>query len=459
MLFVSRRMEELIVKKHCAILCLSFLILSLAAMKSEEKRFFPFEYRKVQLENGFRAYLVKTGAPGQVAYVTVVRTGARDEWEPGRSGYAHFFEHMMFHGTPRYPHYDEVTSRIGAMRNASTSNDFTNYYLVASSDSLEKIMDLESDRFMNLTYTEPEFRTEAGAILGEFSQGRVNPYLYLAEKTMDTAFDRHTYKHLTIGFEKDVRGMPEGYAYSLDFYRKYYRPENCVLLLAGDFDFARAEQLVRKYYAPWKPGHIHSQIEKEPLQTASKRATAFFPGRTLPILSVNYKGPAWSAADKTAVSAEVLGMVAFGPNSAIYRKLVLQEQKVQSLRGDFGLMRDPNLLNITAMITRPEDLSEIEKEILNTAVKYRSTLCDSQLLQDTKSAMKYEFLMSLETAQGSCFALRQSVVFTGGIEAIEDYYRTLDSVTPEDLREAAKKYFVENGRTTITLMSAKEGSK
>ena len=174
-------------------------------------------------------------------------------------------------------------------------------------------MDLESDRFMNLRYTEPVFRTEAGAILGEFSQGRANPRLYLYEKLMDTAFDVHTYKHLTIGFEKDVRAMPEGYSYSISFHNRYYRPENCVLLLAGDFNVNRAEQLIRKYYSAWKPGYVKPEIKPEPPQTAPKEATVEFPGRTLPTLAVAYKGPAWSATDRLAVALEVLGMVAFGP--------------------------------------------------------------------------------------------------------------------------------------------------
>jgi zinc protease len=312
---------------------------------------------------------------------------------------------------------------------------------------------------MNLNYTEPQFRTEAGAILGEFSQGRTNPYLHLAEKTMDTAFDQHTYKHLTIGFEKDVRRMPEGYQYSLSFYRRYYRPENCVLLLAGDFDFNRAEQLIRKYYALWKPGYVAPQIKPEPQQLAPREATAEFPGRTLPMLSVNYKGPAWSAGDKSAVAAEVLGLVAFGPNSDIYKKLVVQEQKVQMFSGDFELTRDPNLLSIVTMLSDPANAAMVKKAIADTADKFRRDLCDEKLLRDTKSALKYGFLMSLETAQGASFALRETVVHTGGIEAIEDYYRTLDAITPEDVRTAANKYLVENGRTTITLIPAKEGAK
>jgi zinc protease len=441
-------------KISLAVLCLSLSSIFSMSLLGEEKKIFPFEYKTIQLENGFKAYLIKAGAPGQIAYVTVVRTGARDEPEPGRSGYAHFFEHMMFHGTARYPHYDEMTSRIGAMRNASTSNDFTNYYLVASKESLEQVIDLESDRFRNLQYSEQEFRTEAGAILGEFSQGRANPYLHLAEKISDTAFTRHTYKHLTIGFEKDVRAMPEGYQYSLDFYKRYYRPENCVLLLAGDFDFNRAEQLIRKYYAPWNRGYIAPNVQPEPVQNAPRKAEVKFPGRTLPILSLNYKGPAWNACDKMAVAAEVLGAVAFGSNSAIYKKLVIQNQKVQMLSGDFSLARDPNLLSITAMVTNPQDLALIEKEILDTVAAFRRDLCDKKLLQDTKSAAKYQFLMSLETAQGVCFALMPSVVFSGGIEAIEDYYRTLESITPEDVRAAANQFLADNGRTTVTLMLA-----
>jgi zinc protease len=420
---------------------------------------FPYDYRLVILPNGFKAYLIKAGAPGQIAYLTVVRTGAREEWEPNKTGFAHFFEHIMFRGTDKYPDYDSVTTRIGAARNASTSADVTQYYLVAASSSLEQIIDLESDRFMNLKYSEPVFRTEAGAILGEFSQGRANPRLYLMEKLMDTAFDVHTYKHLTIGFEKDVRAMPEGYQYSIRFHERYYRPENCVLLLAGDFDVNRAEQLIRKYYSPWKPGYVMPEIKPEPPQTAPKEATAEFPGRTLPILAVAYKGPAWSATDRLAVASEVLGRVAFGPNSDIYRRLVIQDQKVQSLSAGFGLNRDPNLLTITTMINNPEDLPAIKNEIRSTVEKFRTGPCDAKLLADTKSAMRYGFLMQLETPLGIDSALREYAVFTGGVEAVEDYYRTLESVTAEDVEAAANKYLVEAGRTTVVLLPARGGAQ
>jgi zinc protease len=420
---------------------------------------FPFDYKLITLPNGLKAYLIKAGSSGQISFITVVRAGAREEWEPGKTGYAHFFEHIMFKGTDKYPDYDAITTRMGAARNASTSTDVTQYYLVTASSALEQVIDLESDRFMNLKYTEPVFRTEAGAILGEFSQGRANPRLYLFEKLMDTAFDVHTYKHLTIGFEKDVRAMPEGYQYSISFHNRYYRPENCVVLLTGDFDVNKAEQLIRKYYSPWKPGYVKPQITPEPAQTAPREATVEFPGRTLPILAVSYKGPAWSATDKLAAASEVLGLVAFGPNSDIYRRLVIQDQKVQSLGGDFSLSRDPNLLSIMTMVTNPDDVQAIKDEIRKTVEKFRTELCNPQLLADTKSAMKYDFLMRLETPQAINFAVRDFAVFTGGIEAVEDYYRTLESVTAEDLKAAANKFLVESGRTTVTLLPAKGGAQ
>ncbi len=427
-----------------------------AAGAGQEGKIFPFDYKLVQLPNGFKAYLIKTDSAGQISYVTVVRTGAREEWEPGRTGFAHFFEHMMFRGTEKYPDYDAITTRIGAFRNASTSTDVTQYYLQASSDSLEQIVDLESDRFMNLKYSEADFRTEAGAILGEFNQGRANPRQYLVEKLMDTAFTRHTYKHTTIGFEQDVRAMPEGYEYSLSFYNRYYRPENCVLLLAGDFDPAEAERLIVKYYSPWKKGYVPPKIQPEPPQTAPREAVVKFPGRTLPILAIGYKGPAWSATDRLAVASEVLGLVAYGPNSDIYRKLVIQERKAQSLGASFSLGRDPGLLTITTMVSNPGDVQLVKDEIARTAARFRSEPPDAKLLADAKSAMKYGFLMRLETPQGVNFAVRNAVVFTGGIEAIEDYYRTLDSITGEDVMAAASKYLVDSGRTTVTLVAAEE---
>ena len=425
-----------------------------SAQAAVEDPVFPFEYEKVTLDNGFTAYLVEGGAPGQIAYVSMVRTGSRDEVEEGRSGYAHFFEHMMFRGTEKYPNFDAVTASMGAARNAFTSNDMTVYYLVVASDYLEQVMDLESDRFRNLSYTEPQFRTEAGAILGEYSQGALSPFRFLDEAVRRTAYDRHTYRHTTIGFEEDVRAMPEGYEYSLSFYERFYRPENVVLVIAGDFDVERAKSLVREYYGGWAPGYEPPRVAPEPRQTAPRDRVVEYPGRTLPILSINFKGPAWSATDTLAVALEVLGRAAFGANSDLYRKLVIEDRRVQFLSAGFGLARDPGLVSLTTMVNSPADVDAVRREVLAAVERYKTEPVSPAMLEATKSNMKYGFLMGLENAQDIAFSLIGFVINTGGIEAVERYYDTLEGVTAEHLRDAARRYLTENGRTIVTMVQA-----
>jgi len=422
------------------------------ATTQDSASIFPFPYEVVQLENGFRAYLIRAGAPGQIAYVSIVRTGSRDEVEAGKSGFAHFFEHMMFRGTEKYPQYDQITTQMGAARNASTSNDQTMYYLVAGSEYLEQIIDLESDRFQNLKYTDPDFRTEAGAILGEYQQGAREPGRFLSEKLLETAYLQHTYRHTVIGYEADVRAMPEGYEYSRSFYDRFYRPENVVLVLAGDFDVPGAKQLIAKYYAGWRPGYVPPAITPEPPQTAPREQTIEYPGRTLPVLSINYKAPAWSVDDTLSVALTVLGDIAFGSNSEIYRKLVLREGRLQSLGARFGLGRDPALVGVQATIARPDDVEAVKQELYGTAQQFQTTLVDPALLARTRSAIKYGFLMRLETAQDVAFSATQPIVSTGRLEALEQYYRTLQAVTPEHVRAAARKYLGESGRTTILMV-------
>ena len=151
-----------------SLLTLSLLVVSGPAAAQNNDDILPFPVTLVQLDNGLTLVGVAYDSPGIVAYYTIVRTGSRNEVEPGFSGYAHFFEHMMFRGTERYSTdaYNLIVKNIGADSNAFTTDDWTAYHTVTSSDALETIMDIESDRFLNLKYSESDFRTEAGAILG-----------------------------------------------------------------------------------------------------------------------------------------------------------------------------------------------------------------------------------------------------------------------------------------------------
>lgn len=151
---------------------------------------------------------------------------------------------------------------------------------------------------------------------------------------------------------------------------------------------------------------------------------------------------------------EVLGEVAFGSNSDIYKRLVINERKVQFLSGNFGLSRDPGLASVTAMVIDPTGVGVVERDIQQTVDRFKTEIVDETRLNDTKRNLKYGFLMGLETAQNVAFATIPYVINTGGIEAVDTYYRTLDSVTPEDVRTAARTYLIDNAKTVVTMVQA-----
>ncbi len=253
----------------------------------------PYPTETRTLPNGLTAIVVPMPSDGLVAYWTIVRTGSRDEYEPDRTGFAHFFEHMMFRGTERYPAevYNRVITTIGADANAYTTDDHTAYHLAMAAEDLEQVMDLESDRFQNLSYAEGAFQTEAGAVYGEYRKSRTDPEFALYEQLVGAAFERHPYGHTTLGYERDIAIMPTLYDYSREFFSRYYRPENTVLFIAGDVTPAAVFALVEKYYGGWQRGYVPPQIPTEPEQTAERRVDVRYDGQTLPIVMIAYKLP------------------------------------------------------------------------------------------------------------------------------------------------------------------------
>ena len=416
-------------------------------------RVFPYASTKHVLPNGLTAILIPMATPGVVAYYSVVRTGSRDEVEEGKSGFAHFFEHMMFRGTPKYPQhlYEATVTKMGASANAYTSDDITAYHLKFTKEDLEKVIEIEADRFQNLSYTEPVFMTEAGAVYGEYRKNITSPFSLLIEKLRDTAYDVHTYKHTTMGFERDIKLMPQQFEYSRTFFRRFYRPENVVLVVAGDVDVRPTLGWIEKHYGGWAKGYTAPAVTPEPPQTAERTAEVSYPGRTLPILAVAYKGDAFDPSNRDFMASQVLGELAFGETSELRKRLVLREQKVQMLSPRFPLSRDPSLLEIYAMVKNPAEVALVRDEIYKTLEQFKTVPVDPARLRDLKRNNKYGFLMGLDTPDAVAGGLARIAALTGEIAAIDAYYLAADTITPEDIMRAAKKYFVPEKRTVVLL--------
>ncbi|MEI7811115.1 MAG: pitrilysin family protein [Ignavibacteria bacterium] len=416
-------------------------------------KIFPFNYSTHNLANGLKVILVPMKNQGLVSYYTVVRTGSRDEWEPGKSGFAHFFEHIMFRGTEKYSSalYDKIITSIGANANAYTSDDLTVFHLSFAGEDLEKVIELESDRFQNLKYNLQEFQTEAGAILGEYLQGRSNPWSLAFEKLHKLAFDEHPYKHTTIGFEEDIREMPNLYEFSLHFFEKHYRPENSVIVICGDFQPQEAINYVMKYYSDWRTGHVPPVINPEPEQLTGREAEIIYHGKTMPLLLLGYKSDAFNINNKNMTASVLLAELAFGSTSEIYKKLILREQKVQLLRADFGFSRDPKLFYINSMVNNPFLMNYVRNEIFAIIAYYQNCLVDNARLENLKRRERYTFLMNMNTAENVASFLAQFIALTGGIEVIDELYCKLQDITPQDIMEAANYYFAPEKRNIVYL--------
>lgn len=414
---------------------------------------FPYPYEEVHLENGLKVVMVPMKNTGMVAYYSIVRTGSRDEVEPGHSGFAHFFEHMMFRGTKKYPGsvYDQKLTEMGANANAFTSNDVTCYHLTFAPEDLEQVIDLESDRFQNLSYAEGEFKTEAGAILGEYLKSFSSPWMILEETLCATAFEKHPYRHTTIGFKEDIEAMPTMYEYSLSFFRRYYRPDNVVLLLVGDFNPKQALQLIRKYYGNWEKGYVSPEIPKEPEQKEIRRKEGIFPGKTLPILCVAYKSPAFSPQTIEVPAFELAGELLFGETSNFYKKLVLQEQRLEALYVDFTTLRDPYVGAIIGLLKKLSDVPEIEKEIEHTIFSAKTIGIDPQKLEDFKSNEKYGFIMGLDTPAHVAQSLVRFLSLTGTIESVNTWYEIMEKVSARDVQSVIEKYLSPSKKTVVLI--------
>jgi len=417
---------------------------------------FPYPIHETRLANGLRVVLVPMDAPGLLAYWTIVRTGSRDEVEPGRTGFAHFFEHMMFRGTERFPQalYNQAVERMGASANAYTTDDYTAYHLSVAASDLERVMELENDRFHNLAYSRDVFQTEAGAVYGEYRKSRASPFFTAYEALRRAAFVAHTYGHTTIGFEDDIRRMPELYDYSREFFSRFYRPDNIVLLLAGDLDPQATVALIERYYGSWEPGYAAPQVPVEPPQQAERRIETTYEGRTVPILWLSYKAGRFDPADRLGLATSLLADLAFGETSPIHRDLVLGRQLVESIQASHEHNRDPGTLDIIARVKSAESLGEVEASIERTIAQAQEALPDARRLADLQRRKRYEFLLRLDTPARVCSALARIVAVSGGAAAVEAHQRGLASIRPDEIREAARTVLRPERRTVAILREA-----
>ncbi len=439
----------------------AILITSLAAAPAiaggdigDQQKIFPFEYAVEDLPNGLRVIVVPTDYPNIVSLQIPVQVGSRNEVEPGKSGFAHFFEHVMFRGTENYSseEYQAILKNAGADQNAYTSDDLTNYHTTFSKEDLESILMLEADRFQHLSYTEQDFKTEARAVLGEYNKNFANPVRRILEAQRAAAFRQHTYKHTTMGFIEDIENMPNQYPYSLQFFDRYYRPEYTSMIVAGDVEPEAVFALVKKYWGDWKPGDFQPRIPQEPEPSGPVYEHVAWETPTLPWVTVAFHGPAFSQTEKDMPSMDLIQAYAFSTSSPLFQKLVIREQKVDQLWPFFPDRRDPYLVTVAARVKDPADLAYVRDEILKTFADARTQKIAPERLAAIKGNLKYSFANRLDNSEAIADALVHYVAMTREVEAINRVYSQYDALTPADIQHYANQYFTDR-RLVVTTLS------
>ncbi len=412
----------------------------------------PFRAVERTLANGLRVIVVPTGFPGLVSVQLSVQTGSRNEVEPGKSGFAHFFEHMMFRGTRAYPpdRYQAVITKIGARQNAYTAEDLTDFHVTFAKEDLEQVLALEADRFMNLEYPLELFKTESRAVLGEYDKSASDPELKLEEAQRDAAFRVHPYAHTTMGFLADIEDMPNQYEYSRLFYARFYRPELTTVVVAGDVAPEKILPLVERHFGRWKRGGPPVEVPREPPPAGPVYAHVPWTTPTLPFVTVAFHGPAFSATKEWA-AATLVFQHWFGPTSDLYRRLVVEEQIVDTLGVETTPTVDPGLFTIAARLKHSGDALRVRDELLRTFARARAEAPDPQRLADDLAAARNGLVRSLDSTEAVADVIARHAVFERSYATVNRLYRALATVTSEDVLQAARAWVRDAGLVVTTL--------
>ena len=254
-----------------------------------------------------------------------------------------------------------------------------------------------------------------------------------------------------MGFLKDIEDMPNQYAYSKTFFDRFYKPEYTTIIVVGDIDPAATRKLVQQYWGNWARGNYKTEIPAEPAHTAPRRNHIDWPTQTLPILLTGYRNAAYTDTEIDSAALDLIGTLAFSPNSDLYKKLVIQEQVADTLGFGNSDHLDPSYFQVFARLKKAADLPRVEKEILATIERLKTKRIEKDKLDAVKSRLRYELALQMNNSEAIARTLAHYVALKRTPETINRLYERYAQVTPDEVLRIAKKYFVESERVTVTL--------
>jgi zinc protease len=414
----------------------------------------PLEPAFRTLENGLRVYSLPDSSTGSVTVQVWYDVGSKDD-PPGRSGFAHLFEHLMFKSTQNMPpeFFDRLTEDAGGYNNASTWNDFTNYYETVPANHLERVLWGEAERMGSLVVDEANFRSERDVVKEELRQSVLSqPYgklfaLYIAQ----SSFSVHPYGRPGIGSIADLDAAT--LADVRAFHAAYYRPDNAVLVVSGNFDQARLDEWVDRYFAgiktPSRP--IPRVTAVEPARTAARDLTVYEPNVPLPAIAVSWPSP--PASSETIADWMVLdAILTRGQSSRLYQSMVYEQQTAAEVFSNFEVTQHPGVYSLGAILsegkTAEEGLTLLNSEI----ARIRDGGVTEAEIAEAKNELLSEAIQARETAEGRAFDLARSVVLFKDAKASDALLASLQEATVASVGRLAADLLKAERATTIRYL-------
>ena len=418
----------------------------------------PFQYVERTLPNGLKLVTSVDHSTPLVNIQIFYGVGSKDDPQ-GRSGFAHLFEHMMFKATKDMPaeYMDRLTEDVGGLNNASTADDFTNYFDVVPSNHLERLLWAESERMSSLMVDDANFKSERQVVEEELRQRVLaDPYgRFEALAIPQNSFAVHPYKRPGIGSIADLDAA--SIADVRAFHATYYRPDNAMLIVVGDFDPAQLDAWVEKYFGPIKaPATPFPRVTAmEPARTGPKTVTTYGPNVPLPALAITWLGPAASDPDQAPLT--VLDALLTGGDSArLNQSLVYRQQLAQSVFSAADARQQPGLFYVGAILADGKTVKQGEAALLAEVAKLRDTPVDAAELDKAKTILVAQDLRQREPIYGRGYAFGYAHYVEGSVSKVNDDLKEIQAVTAADVQRVARKYLPDNRRVTIDYLSEKE---
>ena len=419
----------------------------------------PLNFTERTLPNGLRVYALPDKSATSVSVQVWYDVGGRDD-PRGRSGFAHLFEHLMFKATRNMAaeQIDRLTEDVGGNNNASTDDDFTEYHEVAPANHLERLIWAESERMGSLVIDQPTFVAERDVVKEELRGDAARPYDSLFRLDVPAAsYTTSSYARSPIGSIADLDAATVDDVRA--FHAEYYRPDNAVLVVAGNFDPAQLNQWVDKYFGPiarpaWPIPHT---FVAEPSRTAARRYVLHAPNTPLPAVVLSWQLP--PATDPDHAVIDVLNNILSGGESArLYQSLVYRDQIAAETGTSADMRKGAGLFTAYGIVAGGKDPKTVEAALRQQIALVRDAPVKPEELVRAKNQILTASLKQRETAEGRATTLASDVIIEHDPHATDKRLAAIEKVTADDVQRVARRLLADDRAVTITYLPAADGA-